>query len=180
MASVLRLRNDTSARWASVNPVLQKGEAGWDATARVLKIGDGATRWADLPAANADALGIGLADLRDNGDGTITPVLTDATELDPITIPWQGVGQRVEVVPTSRTITEADAGKTLLLQADMTTEAGINPSAEVHLANDGATARSVVLPGGILSVRSGERYVVRWKDASNVSVHALGVEVELS
>ncbi len=42
------LRNDISAQWDSVNPVLLKGEFGFDQTRKYIKIGDGTTHWKDL------------------------------------------------------------------------------------------------------------------------------------
>lgn len=45
---LLQLRRDTAADWATVNPVLEFGEPGWDA-AGILKVGDGVTAWASLP-----------------------------------------------------------------------------------------------------------------------------------
>ena len=51
MAVTIRylLRNDTAESWENANPVLLKGEPGFDQTNRRLKFGDGATRWNDLP-----------------------------------------------------------------------------------------------------------------------------------
>ena len=38
-------RNDTAEQWISQNPVLLKGELGYDSTAKMLKIGDGSSTW---------------------------------------------------------------------------------------------------------------------------------------
>ena len=38
-------RNDTAAQWGTQNPVLLKGELGYDSTAKMLKIGDGTNTW---------------------------------------------------------------------------------------------------------------------------------------
>lgn len=46
------LRNDTKANWASVNPVLSKGEAGIEVDTGKIKIGDGVKAWAELGYAN--------------------------------------------------------------------------------------------------------------------------------
>ena len=52
-----RYRRGTTAQWAAANPVLGDGEPGviTDVSPRVLKIGDGTTRWADLPVTTANA-----------------------------------------------------------------------------------------------------------------------------
>lgn len=42
-------RRDTAANWASVNPVLADGEAGYDKTNRLIRIGDGTSHWSALP-----------------------------------------------------------------------------------------------------------------------------------
>ena len=44
----IKPRRDTSANWASANPVLQSGEIGFDTTTGQFKIGDGTTAWSSL------------------------------------------------------------------------------------------------------------------------------------
>ena len=44
-----QLRRDTAANWTSTNPVLLQGEPGYDTTHNCLKIGNGGSRWTDLP-----------------------------------------------------------------------------------------------------------------------------------
>ena len=44
----IKPRRDTSANWASANPVLQSGEIGFDTTSKQFKIGDGTTAWSSL------------------------------------------------------------------------------------------------------------------------------------
>ena len=48
MAQRIQLRNDSTANWAAVNPVLAQGEVGVDVTLGRLKIGDGTTAWNTL------------------------------------------------------------------------------------------------------------------------------------
>ncbi len=50
----IQVRQDTAANWKSKNPVLASGEFGFDTTNKVLKIGDGATSWANLAAIEFD------------------------------------------------------------------------------------------------------------------------------
>jgi len=45
----MQQRRDSSAAWASHNPVLAPGEIGYDTDTRLIKIGDGETGWTDLP-----------------------------------------------------------------------------------------------------------------------------------
>ncbi len=49
MAIRIQLRRDTSANWASVDPVLAEGEPGLDTDTGELKFGDGSTAWSSLP-----------------------------------------------------------------------------------------------------------------------------------
>lgn len=48
MPNVIKPRRDTSANWASVNPVLASGEIGYDSTLKQFKVGDGTTAWSSL------------------------------------------------------------------------------------------------------------------------------------
>jgi hypothetical protein len=44
----IRIRRDTAANWASVNPVLAGGQLGYEADTGRIKVGDGATAWVSL------------------------------------------------------------------------------------------------------------------------------------
>lgn len=48
MASQIKLRRDTSARWTSINPILASGEPGLETDTLKIKYGDGATVWNSL------------------------------------------------------------------------------------------------------------------------------------
>lgn len=48
MADRIRLRRDTAANWASVNPILLLAEAGWETDTGKIKLGDGVNAWNDL------------------------------------------------------------------------------------------------------------------------------------
>ena len=54
--TIFKLKRGTLARWAEVNPVLEQGEPGFAYDANLLKIGDGATAWNDLPQVNESEL----------------------------------------------------------------------------------------------------------------------------
>ena len=51
MANTIRyiLKNDIEANWTTKNPILAKGEPGYDITANRLKFGNATTPWNDLP-----------------------------------------------------------------------------------------------------------------------------------
>ena len=54
----LQLRNDTSANWLSINPVLAKGEMGIEIDTRKFKFGDGATTWDALNYASSEDIAV--------------------------------------------------------------------------------------------------------------------------
>ena len=45
----IKIRRDTTSNWTTVNPVLELGEIGADITKYGLKVGNGTSRWTDLP-----------------------------------------------------------------------------------------------------------------------------------
>lgn len=49
ITTTFKLKRGTAARWAEVNPILEKGEPGFVYDSNLLKIGDGVTPWNDLP-----------------------------------------------------------------------------------------------------------------------------------
>lgn len=44
-----RQRRGTAEQWSSVNPILESGEVGFESDTTNLKVGDGLTRWVNLP-----------------------------------------------------------------------------------------------------------------------------------
>jgi hypothetical protein len=44
-----RQRRGTAAQWLSVNPILESGEIGFESDTTNLKVGDGLSRWVNLP-----------------------------------------------------------------------------------------------------------------------------------
>lgn len=70
------LRNDTTSKWESANPILQAGEAGVEKDTLKMKIGNGISNWNDLPYLNTDAKASlivveGFSDLPEVGEGDI-------------------------------------------------------------------------------------------------------------
>lgn len=97
----IRLRRDQSANWASVNPTLAAGEAGYELDTRRIKIGDGTTAWNDLAYVRTE---FNIADdtsttgafysgrtLNIVGGGIITTSLADDTLTISATSPAQGI-----------------------------------------------------------------------------------------
>jgi microcystin-dependent protein len=48
MSYLIQLRNDTAANWASANPILSAGEAGFEVDTGIFKIGNGTSTWTAL------------------------------------------------------------------------------------------------------------------------------------
>jgi microcystin-dependent protein len=48
MSYLIQFRNDTAANWATANTTLAAGEAGFDVTNQILKVGTGVTPWSSL------------------------------------------------------------------------------------------------------------------------------------
>lgn len=59
ISTTFRLRRDTSANWASVNPVLKLGEPGYITNTRRLKIGDGTASFNALGGLTVDVADVG-------------------------------------------------------------------------------------------------------------------------
>lgn len=58
--STIMVRRDSSAGWASRNPILFEGEPGYERGTGILKIGDGRSRWLDLVAFIPGGGGVGV------------------------------------------------------------------------------------------------------------------------
>lgn len=48
MGAIIRLRRNSSAEWADLNPILLAGQQGYEEDTRKLRIGDGLTNFLDL------------------------------------------------------------------------------------------------------------------------------------
>jgi hypothetical protein len=70
MATRIKLRRDTAANWLESNPILAQGETGFETDTRMFKLGNGATRWADLKYAVTGNLKI--TDDTIHGDGVVS------------------------------------------------------------------------------------------------------------
>lgn len=46
--AIINHRTGTAAEWTAVNPVLEKGELGYESDTHKMKLGDGTSRWAAL------------------------------------------------------------------------------------------------------------------------------------
>jgi hypothetical protein len=54
MPTIIQKRRGTAAQWAAANSILAEAEEGFEKDTGRIKIGDGVTRWNDLPYWNSD------------------------------------------------------------------------------------------------------------------------------
>lgn len=96
----------SSAQWAAATGrILQLGQMGYDTTADVLKVGDGATGWASLPAVGA---GGGAA------WGTISGTISSQTDLAEYI---RDIVAAFVVAGSNVTVTHNDGADTLTIAA---------------------------------------------------------------
>lgn len=56
MATIIKLRRDTSTNWSTHNPILKEGEMGLETDTKKIKYGDGVTTWNNLNYGTSDIL----------------------------------------------------------------------------------------------------------------------------
>jgi hypothetical protein len=76
-----RLRRDTTANWATFNPVLKSGEVGLDTTLNKFKIGNGTSAWSLLTYANILASDLASELATHNNDTTNVHGIADTSVL---------------------------------------------------------------------------------------------------
>jgi hypothetical protein len=76
-----RLRRDTTANWATFNPVLKSGEIGLDTTLNKFKIGNGTSTWSLLTYANILASDLASELATHNNDTTNVHGIADTSVL---------------------------------------------------------------------------------------------------
>ena len=97
----IQLRRGTAAQWASANPVLAEGEAGFDTTNDEIRVGDGLTAWASLTPISgfddtATAAAIGdpeseTATALNSAIGAIAVQRAEGTTEQPSVLPFRNV-----------------------------------------------------------------------------------------
>lgn len=82
----IQLRHDTATNWATANPVLLEGEAGYETDTNKMKIGDGTTNYNSLPYLASglfdNKVDLDASNLSDTGKSTIAslPMPSGVTE----------------------------------------------------------------------------------------------------
>lgn len=71
VASIIKFKRGTEARWAELNPILENGEPGYVYDSHKFKIGDGKTPWNSLPFIN------GKTEIMDFANSSNFPTIGD-------------------------------------------------------------------------------------------------------
>jgi hypothetical protein len=134
MATRIQVRRGTTSQWNTANPTLEEGEIGYNSTLGQMKIGDGATAWADLDyilntSAFDTSLGSYIPDSEKSAVNGVAELDASKNILAPAGIIFEGTANDHETTlsvtdPTAdRTITFPDATGTVALTTDISVTA---------------------------------------------------------
>ena len=134
MATRIQVRRGTTSQWNTANPTLEEGEIGYNSTLGQMKIGDGATAWADLDyildaSALNTSLGAYIPDTEKSAVNGVAELDASKNILAPAGIIFEGTANDHETTlavtdPTAdRTITFPDATGTVALTTDISVTA---------------------------------------------------------
>ena len=120
---LFRVRRDTGAQWAAINPVLPDGELAFDKTTKQMKVGDGVRAWNDLPfmSGGIDLTTLTIASTKISDSTAVgRSVLTAASQAAARTAIGAGTGNGTSNLTIGTTATTAAAGNDARL-SDMRT-----------------------------------------------------------
>lgn len=196
----LRLRADTAANWTAANPVLGLHEPARETDTGKLKVGDGVTAWADLPAfldetaLNAAYAGLGLRGARVHtslsasqtiASGGWTPVTFDAEKFDSDAFHAPGT--------TLLTIPVGSAPRKYLILATISFAANVTGTRHISFLRNGglerlatqsinalssASFRSRVSTMEVVELQDGDTIAVEGYQDSGVGLDVTGVPGE--
>lgn len=149
----IQLRNDTAAKWTSVNPKLLKGEIGIEIDTRKIKIGDGTNKWNALSYANItdlsnyyskdeiDDITRVIEDSVDNINVALTTHTTATNNPHKVTASQVGLGSVLNVPSYSKTETDnllddkvdKVSGKSLVSDTEITKLATVEQNANYYV-----------------------------------------------
>jgi hypothetical protein len=170
MSTLIKLRRDTAANWASADPVLQLGEPGYDTTNNELRIGDGTTAWSGLtPIAGGGEAGLPLANGTSNfniaaasGNATVGVAGTHTWTFDTtgnVTIPGDIIGLATIDIDNRATGNSADinlySADDILIQARDRTLGSTSEGGDINIYA-GDSAEDGDSTGGDVNIRAGD------------------------
>lgn len=122
MPQIIQIRRDTSANWATVNPVLESAEWGYDTDLKMFKTGDGLTDWNALPFQARPETFVFSLGLRDDN---ISAGVQKEELYMPFSFLVQEVRATVSVAPTGSTIiVDVNKNGTSILSTKLSIDAG--------------------------------------------------------
>ncbi len=130
MASIIQIRRDTAANWASANTILAQGELGIETNTSKVKAGDGATAWLSLGY---------LIDTDANRGTGVTTTYVSSVAVGGTTFAQAAVAGEINSDQGSFAI--AYAGATGITVANLTTA-----STYIYIDNTGALQQQIVEP----------------------------------
>jgi hypothetical protein len=158
MANIIKLRRDTAANWASVNPTLASGEMGLDTTNDKIKIGNNSSTWSALPyafdtptgvttkannaqsAAEATAAGALTTHEADTSTHGVTTVV-GASETQTLTNKTISGSSNTLTVLNNQTTATASATASTIVLRDASGDTAVN---QITLGTDPSTAMHAV------------------------------------
>lgn len=139
--STILLRRGTSAQWATANPILDPGEAGFEVDTGKLKIGDGTTAWNSLAYATVLPSDARLSDARTPTAHTHAAADVTSGTLDVARLPVGAGAAQVAAGNHAHTGVYDPAGTAASAvaahEADTTAVHGIADTSQLVLTSDG-------------------------------------------
>lgn len=184
--TTIRMRRDTKYNWERADSVLADGELGWVLDTKRAKIGDGNSRWSDLPYLSEEALEVIndhiIADIPHPVYSTIYDAINDAINTATIIINQTIDDASLDAVNQATIIIQDSINDVLnslhavALSGDASDLTGIIPSAslpplainEVFEASDETEMLSLVAERGDIVIRTdlGISYILSSDDPS--------------
>jgi hypothetical protein len=131
----VQLRRGTAARWAARNPLLLAGEEGYETDSRRSKVGDGLSRWNDLPYKSADTTGHGA----NHAAGGSDPISIQASQVSDFSAAVAAASPAANTDASSLasgTLADARLSGNVVLTTDARLTNDRTPTAHAHPATD--------------------------------------------
>lgn len=157
MDTLIRMiqRRDSAANWSSANPVLEAGEFGYDTTNKVIKIGDGSTRWNALTAITGSnvTVGNGTITIKQGGvtKGTFTVNQSGNTTIElagTTAVSWKDINDKPQI--GSGTVTFKDNGGTQIGKVPLNSTNDIE--IKFPVSTEYKPGKGIVIKGGEISI----------------------------
>jgi hypothetical protein len=147
MATRIQVRRGTTSQWNTANPTLEEGEIGYNTTLGQMKIGDGATAWADLDyilntSALDTSLGSYIPDTEKSAINGVAELDGSKNILAPAGIIFEGTANDHETTlsvtdPTAdRTITFPDVTGTVVTTGNLSSITSVGTLASLTVTGD--------------------------------------------